>query len=70
VNIAGEPDPDDEGTEHLRPPLPEERVAGTEDAEAQAGTLMEDSEERLADRDAAPGSRVEHRSSEEATPPA
>jgi hypothetical protein len=60
------PDPAD----HVRPPLPEEQVAGTDDPEAQAAELIEDSEARLADRDAAPGSRVEHRTSDEATPPA
>lgn len=31
--------------------------------------ILEDSEMREADRDAAPGSRVEHRTSDEATPP-
>lgn len=32
--------------------------------------LLEDSEERAADREAAPDSFVEHRTSDEATPPA
>ncbi|MCU1373429.1 MAG: hypothetical protein JWO68_715 [Actinomycetia bacterium] len=32
--------------------------------------ILEDSEERAADREAAPDSFVEHRTSDEATPPA
>lgn len=49
--------------------LPEEKVAGSDDPEAQAEAILEDSEERTLDRDAAPGSRVEHRTSDEVTPP-
>jgi hypothetical protein len=39
------------------------------DPAEQKELLLEDSEERTADRDAAPGSVVEHRTSDEATPP-
>jgi len=39
------------------------------DPAEQKELLLEDSEERAADRDAAPDSFVEHRTSEEATPP-
>lgn len=40
-----------------------------EDAKAQARALLEDSEMRTLDRDAAPGSFVEHRRSEDTVPP-
>jgi len=49
--------------------LPEEREAGSDDPEAQAEAILEDSDERSASRDAAPGSIVEHRTSGEATSP-
>jgi hypothetical protein len=39
------------------------------DPTEQQELILEDSEERAADRDAAPDSVVEHRTSEEATPP-
>ncbi|MCU1373140.1 MAG: hypothetical protein JWO68_426 [Actinomycetia bacterium] len=39
------------------------------DPAEQKELLLEDSEERAADREAAPGSIVEHRTSDEATPP-
>lgn len=39
------------------------------DPAKQKELLLEDSEERAADRDAAPDTYVEHRTSEEATPP-
>jgi hypothetical protein len=63
--------PDDERPstrgEHL---LPEEEAAGSDLPEEQAAAILEDSEARSADRNAAPGSVVEHRTSDEATPPA
>ncbi|MPY91809.1 MAG: hypothetical protein GEV08_01735 [Acidimicrobiia bacterium] len=49
--------------------LPEEKEGGSEDAEAQARAILEDSETRAADRDAAPGSFVESRRSEETVEP-
>jgi hypothetical protein len=54
----------------MRDLLPEEESAGSDDEQAQVETIMEDSEMRTADREAAPGSRVERRTSDEATPPA
>ena len=41
--------------------LPEEKEAGSEVPTEQARAILEDSEARAADRDAAPGTRVEHR---------
>lgn len=49
--------------------LPEETVAGSGDPEAQARAILEDSDARSEDREAAPGSFVEHRTSDESTPP-
>ena len=49
--------------------LPEELAAGSDDPDAQARAILEDSDEREADRTAAPGSSVEHRTSDEATEP-
>ena len=45
--------------------LPEERVAGSDDPAAQTAAILEESEQRIVERDA-----VEHRTSEETTPPA
>lgn len=50
-------------------PLPEEEAAGIDDPDAQAAAIIEESDERQADREAAPGSVIEHRTSSEATPP-
>jgi hypothetical protein len=49
--------------------LPEEEAVGSDDPEAQARAILAESDERQADRDAAPSTHLEHRSSEEATPP-
>jgi hypothetical protein len=46
-----------------------EREAGSGDPEAQARAILEDSELRTVDRNAAPGSFVEHRRSEDTVPP-
>jgi hypothetical protein len=48
---------------------PEEKVAGSDDPVEQARVILEDSDRRSNDRNAAPGKFVEHRTSEEATPP-
>lgn len=48
--------------------LPEEERAGSDDPVAQAAAILDEGDERTEDRDAAPGSRVEHRSSEDVTP--
>lgn len=50
--------------------LPEEDVAGSAAPRRQAEVILEDSDARSEDRNAAPGSFVEHRTSDEATPPA
>jgi hypothetical protein len=47
----------------------EEHDVGSEDPKAQARAILEDSEMRTRDRDAAPGSFVEHRRSEDTVPP-
>lgn len=49
--------------------LPEEQEAGSDDPRAQAEAILAESDERIASRDAAPGTHLEHRSSEDATPP-
>ena len=49
--------------------LPEEEAVGSEDPEAQAAGILADSDERTEARTAAPGTRVEHRTSDDATPP-
>ena len=56
----------DSRADHLRV---EERRAGSDEPHAQAEAILEDSDRRSEDRDAAPGSTVEHRTSDEATPP-
>jgi hypothetical protein len=50
--------------------LPEERKVGSENPQAQAAAILEDSDIRSANRSAAPSTHLEQRSSEEATPPA
>ena len=42
----------------------------SDDAKAQARAILEDSDMRTQDREAAPGSFVEHRRSEDTVPPA
>jgi hypothetical protein len=49
--------------------LPEEDAAGSDDPKRQAEVILEDSDARASDREAAPDSFVEHRTSDEATPP-
>ena len=51
---------------HLRP---EERRAGSDDPEAQAEAILDESDIRSLDRDAAPDSVVEHRTSDETVEP-
>jgi hypothetical protein len=48
--------------------LPEEAAPGSDDPDAQAKVILEESDER-SNREAAPDSFVEHRTSDEATPP-
>jgi hypothetical protein len=64
------PDPiDDERVASRADLLPEEEAVGSDDPEAQARAILEESEARTESRDAAPGGRVEHRSSDEVTEP-
>lgn len=64
------PEPHDERVEaRATELLPEELAAGSDDPGAQAAAILEDSDDREADRTAAPGSFVEHRTSDEATEP-
>jgi hypothetical protein len=46
--------------------LPEERVTGSDDPRAQAEIILEESDIREADQEAAPDSFVEHRTSDQA----
>jgi hypothetical protein len=61
--------PDDEQVAKRADLLPEEKQAGSDDPEAQAEAILEESEERTVSRDASPGTHLEHRTSEDATPP-
>jgi hypothetical protein len=45
--------------------LPEELQAGSDDPHAQAQALLEESEERTLDGAAAPGTSIEHRTSDD-----
>ncbi|HEU4350178.1 MAG TPA: hypothetical protein VFR35_20555, partial [Actinoplanes sp.] len=49
--------------------LPEERAAGSADPEAQAEAILEESDEREQNPDAAPDSFVEHRTSAQTVTP-
>ena len=49
--------------------LPEEDAVGSADPRKQAEVILEESDARSVDRDAAPDSFVEHRTSDEATAP-
>lgn len=61
--------PEDERVATRSGLLPEEQVVGSEDPEGQAEAILEDSEVRQADRDAAPDAVVEHRRSEDTVEP-
>jgi hypothetical protein len=60
---------DDRVAERAAELLPEEAAAGSDDPEAQAEAILAESDERQADRDAAPGTHIEQRTSEEVTDP-
>lgn len=49
--------------------LPEEKAVGSDDPETQAEAILEESDERTDDRNAAPGTYLESRTSDAATPP-
>lgn len=57
-------------TATMRELLPEEETVGSDDPSAQAEAILDESDQRTVQRDATPSSRVEHRTSDEATPPA
>jgi formate dehydrogenase subunit gamma len=60
-------DPDQERVRHRADDLlPEERAAGSDDPEAQAAAILADSDEREYDRDAAPDTVMENRTSADA----
>ena len=61
---------DDRVAERAAELLPEEAAAGSDDPQAQAEAILAESDERSLDRDAAPGTVVEHRTSEDVTDPA
>jgi hypothetical protein len=61
--------PDPKAVETRAELLPEEAKAGSDDPEAQAAAVLADSEARSLDRDAAPGTVVEHRKSEDTVDP-
>jgi hypothetical protein len=61
--------PSPEHVERRAELLPEEEQAGSDNPTAQAEAVLEDSEARTRDRDAAPGSIVEHRKSEDTVDP-
>jgi hypothetical protein len=64
-----EPIIDDDHVDSWAELLPEEQAAGSDDPQAQAEAILAESEERIASRDAAPGTHLEQRTSEDATPP-
>ena len=69
--------PDDERTDDERTDderiasrsdlLLEEKIAGSDDPEAQAAAILAESDERSADREAAPSTHLERRTSDEVT---
>jgi hypothetical protein len=65
--MSDTPTPDEERVASRSNLLPEEKVAGSDDPEAQAEAILAESEERAADRDAAPSTHLEHRTSDEVT---
>lgn len=62
-------DPMDERVARRAELTGEEKAAGSDDPQHQAEVILEESDERAASRTAAPGTHLEHRTSEEATPP-
>ena len=60
---------DEERVESRAELNPEEEVVGSDDPDGQARAILEDSEARQADRNAAPDAVVEHRQSEDTVEP-
>lgn len=65
-----DPSEDDERASTRADLTPEEQAAGSEDPQGQAEAILEESDERTASREAAPSTHLEHRTSDDATPPA
>lgn len=63
--MVDEPDVDDERAARRAELLPEEDAVGSEDPEGQAAQILAESDERTADRDRAPSTHLEHRTSQE-----
>jgi len=61
--------PDDRAESRAADLLPEERAAGSADPEAQAEALLEESDEREGDLEAAPDTVLEHRTSAQTITP-
>jgi hypothetical protein len=68
--MSEEPRINDERVGRRAELLAEEKAAGSDDPQAQAESILADSEERIASRNAAPDTHLEHRTSKDATPPA
>ena len=66
--MGDEPEVDDDRVASRSELLPEEEAVGSDDPEGQARAILEESEERTVDRDAAPSTHLEHRTSDEVTP--
>jgi hypothetical protein len=67
--LEPEPDVDPARSASRSDLLPEERGPGSDDPDSQATAILEDSEVRQGDRDAAPDAVVEHRRSEDTVEP-
>jgi hypothetical protein len=67
--MTEEPMDNDERVSRRAELLAEEKAAGSDDPHAQAESILADSEERVASRNAAPDTQLEHRTSTDATPP-
>jgi hypothetical protein len=61
-----EPERVERRAEHL---LPEERAAGSDDPEAQAEAILDESDAREEYAETTPGLRIDHRQSEETVDP-
>ena len=61
--------PDDRTERRAADLLPEERVVGSADPEAQAEAILAESDEREADLEAAPDTVLEHRTSAQTATP-
>jgi ssDNA-binding replication factor A large subunit len=69
VDDLTRPEPDEEQVQSRAELTADEKEAGSDDPLDQARLILEDSEERKVDRDAAPGSFVEHRRSDDTVEP-